>query len=205
MEVGGRQDELASLALLVSLLVVVDEGAASRDFYGQSGDGFEGFKLGEPNVLLDDTLLLIEPTAAAAYEAAQKQREPVPADPGEADGQRAAGGGDAGAAAAGEGGTAGAPAGGRGGLQPAGGSPPGTQPAKPRMFFGSVGVSATTAKMNLVAIAEEVIAVLAADPNATVKVTVEITAEFSAGASDQTRRAVSENATALGFKSKSWE
>jgi predicted AAA+ superfamily ATPase len=31
------------------------------------------------------------------------------------------------------------------------------------------------------------------------------TVEFPSGASEQTRRAVSENAGALGFKSKSWE
>jgi hypothetical protein len=84
-------------------------------------------------------------------------------------------------------------------MQPAAAGPRATA------FFGAVDVSATTAKMKLVSIAEEIIAVLAADPNATVKVTVEISAEFPAGASDSTRRAVSENATALGFKSKSWE
>jgi uncharacterized protein len=66
-------------------------------------------------------------------------------------------------------------------------------------------VNATTAKMKLVSIAEEIIAVLTADPNATVQVTLEISAEFPSGASDQTRRTVSENSTALGFKSKSWE
>ncbi len=71
--------------------------------------------------------------------------------------------------------------------------------------FGSVDVSATTTKMKLVSIAEEIIAVLAADPNATVKVTVEISADFPEGASDQTKRAVSENAGALGFKGNSWE
>ena len=79
------------------------------------------------------------------------------------------------------------------------------QTAKAKAFFGSVEVNATTAKMKLVDIADEIINVLAADPNATVKVTVEITAEFPDGASDQTKRAVSENAAALGFKNRSWE
>src|SRR6202011_4859053 len=50
------------------------KGAATRDFfgtaYGQTGDTFEGFKLGDANVQLDDTLLLIEPEAAKAYETA---------------------------------------------------------------------------------------------------------------------------------------
>jgi hypothetical protein len=59
--------------------------------------------------------------------------------------------------------------------------------------------------MKLVDIADEVIALLAADPNATVKVTLEVSAEFPAGASDQTKRAVSENATSLGFKNRRWE
>ena len=76
---------------------------------------------------------------------------------------------------------------------------------KARSFFGSVDVSATTAKMKLVSIAEEIIAPLAADPNAVVKITVEIVAEFPSGASDQTKRAVSENATSLGFANKRWE
>jgi len=40
---------------------------------------------------------------------------------------------------------------------------------------------------------------------ADLKVTVEISAEFPNGATDQTKRAVTENAGALGFKSKSWE
>jgi hypothetical protein len=39
----------------------------------------------------------------------------------------------------------------------------------------------------------------------TVKVTVEIAADFPDGASDQIKRAVSENATHLGFKNKMWE
>jgi uncharacterized protein len=59
--------------------------------------------------------------------------------------------------------------------------------------------------VRLVTIAEEIIAVLSSDPNATVKVTVEIAADFPDGASDQIQRAVSENASLLGFKSKTWE
>ena len=54
-------------------------------------------------------------------------------------------------------------------------------------------------------IAEEIIAVLSSDPNASVKVTIEISAEFPGGASDQVKRAVSENATSLGLKNKTWE
>jgi hypothetical protein len=52
---------------------------------------------------------------------------------------------------------------------------------------------------------QDLIAILASDPNATVKVTLEVSTEFPAGAPEQVRRAVSENAAALGFKSKTWE
>ena len=58
------------------LAQAIRSGAASRDFfgtaYGQSGNNFDGCQLGAGNVIFDDTLLLIEPTAAAAYEAAHE-------------------------------------------------------------------------------------------------------------------------------------
>jgi hypothetical protein len=53
---------------------------------------------------------------------------------------------------------------------------------KPQSFHGNVAVNAATAKMRLVQIAEEIIAVLVADPNAEVKVSVEIHATFPNGA-----------------------
>jgi hypothetical protein len=59
--------------------------------------------------------------------------------------------------------------------------------------------------MHLVQVAEEIIALLAGDPNASLNITLEINADFPSGASDQIKRAVSENATALGFKTKVWE
>ena len=59
--------------------------------------------------------------------------------------------------------------------------------------------------MRLVEVADEIISILAGDPNASLNITLEINAEFPSGASDQIKRAVSENATSLGFKTKSWE
>ena len=178
----------------------VVKGASSRDFfgtaYGQRGDVFEGFKLGDGNVQVDDTLLLIEPSAAAEYEAARKKSVPPPksnrsaSQGGQAGGAKVEGGGGV-AQMTGQSATAGATG--------------AAVAVRSRSFFGAVDVSATTAKMKLVSIAEEVIALLAADPNAQVTVTVEISAEFPDGAAEQTKRAVSENATALGFKSKTWE
>ena len=168
------------------------KGAGSRDFfataYGQHEGKFDGFKFGDANVQLDDTLLLIEPNAAKAYEAAIPPvipPNPVPPGPGPLP--------------PGPGPTPPGPV-------PPGLTPPGPAPTpKPRAFHGNVAINATTAKMRLVQVAEEIIAVLAADPNAEVKVTLEIQVGFPSGASDQTKRAVTENAKTLGFKNADWE
>ena len=61
------------------------------------------------------------------------------------------------------------------------------------------------AKMKLVQVAEEIIALLAVDPNAEVKVSLEIQATFPNGVQDQTKRAVSENARTLGFNHPEWD
>ena len=47
-------------------------------------------------------------------------------------------------------------------------------------------------------------AILANDPTATVRVSLEIQAEFQDGATDTTRRAVSENAKQLQMKRAEW-
>ena len=142
------------------------KGAGSRDFfgtaYGHHEGKFDGFKLGDANAQLDNTLLLIESGAAKDYEAAHPP------------------------------------------VAPPGPTPPGPTP-KPHAFHGNVANSASTAKMRMVEVAEEIIAVLAADPNAEVKIAVEIQVNFPSGASDQTKRAVTENARTLNFKNADWE
>ncbi len=170
------------------LAQAIVKGSGTRDFfgtaYGEHDGKFEGFKLGDSNVQFDDTLLLIEPTAAKAYEAAH----PLAVTPGPL---------------------------------PTGSTPPGpvpprttpsdsiqpgpTPPTKTKSFHGSADVSPATAKMRLVQIAEEIVAILAADPTAEVKVRIEIQASFPNGAPDQIKRAVSENAKTLGFKAPDWE
>lgn len=159
----------------------INKGAGTRDFfgtaYGLKEGKFEGFKLGDSNVQFDDTLLLIEPGAAAAYEAANRPVTVIP---------------------------------------PVTPVPvpivtttttttttSSTAP-KAKSFHGSAEVSAAAAKMRLVQIADEVIAALAADPNAEIKVRIEISANFANGAQDQTKRAVSENAKTLGFGTAEW-
>ena len=178
------------------------KGAGTRDFfgtaYGEHEGKFDGFKFGDSNVQFDDTLLLIEPEAAKAYEVANPtgvgpggvsypNSKPEPATDGSINDK-----------------TGTAP------VLPAptssGPTPPGSPPVpKAKSFHGSAAVAPAAAKMRLVQIAEEIIAVLAADPNAEVKVRIEIEAAFPSGANDQTKRAVSENAKTLGFGTAEWE
>ncbi len=173
----------------------ITTGAGTRDFFGtacgQDGDTFEGFKFGDANVQLDDTLLLIEPEAAQRYEASLAKPEPAPLP-----------------TTSSEGGILSTPV--SGGISSGGMGTPGataqTQPRpQARLFFGSVRINASAAKAKLREISDEVISVLANDPNAELSVELVIRAEFPNGASDQTRRAVSENATSLGFKNNNWE
>ncbi|MFA7347051.1 MAG: ATP-binding protein [Desulfurivibrionaceae bacterium] len=179
------------------LAQAITKGAGSRDFfataYGESDGRFDGFAFGGGNVQLDDTLLLIETGAAKAYEEANR---PKPVEP-----------------VIVPGGLTTAEPGATQPFQP-GSTDPGTiippvpvppmQP-KAKSFHGMAEIPAATAKMRLVQVADEIIAVLAADPNAKIKVRIEIEADFSSGASDQVKRAVSENARLLGLKNAEWE
>jgi hypothetical protein len=191
-----------------SLTQAIRTGAASADFfgtaYGQEGDKYTGFHVGEANVQFDDTLLLIDPAAASEYAAALKRAKEAEEAAKKAAEDAATGGSTSGGST-----TTGTPGPTTGGTATGGGTGPvgpgPTPPSKPKSFHGSIQIKPSTAKMHLVQVAEEIIALLAGDPNASLNITLEINAEFPSGASDQTKRAVSENATALGFKTKSWE
>ena len=180
-----------------SLAQAIRTGAASKDFFGtalgQSGETFEGFRFGDGNVQFDDTLLLIEPEAAKQYEASIKSpmsgAEPVV-------------------------GTGGTTTGGTSGPahrradrypRPAPARRHRTARQRPSRSTAPSRSTPSSAKMRLVDVADEIISILAGDPNASLNITLEINAEFPSGASDQIKRAVSENATSLGFKTKSWE
>ncbi|MFC1762348.1 ATP-binding protein [Planctomycetota bacterium] len=64
----------------------ITKGAASKDFfgtaYGQAGEKYEGFKFDDDNIQLDDTLLLVEPEAAAVYADNQAKPSGVVREPG---------------------------------------------------------------------------------------------------------------------------
>jgi hypothetical protein len=152
---------------------------------------YDGFQLGGDSVQLGDTLLLIEPEAAGLYKASQ--RKPATTSP-----EGAGGSGEAETPASGTGA-------GAGGVD-RGKTPVGVSGApRSRSFHATVDVAPATAKMRLVQIADEIVAVLGSDPNASVKVVVEISADFPDGAKDGVKRAVSENARSLGLKSADWE
>jgi predicted AAA+ superfamily ATPase len=192
-----------------SLTQAIRTGAASADFfgtaYGQEGDKYTGFHVGEGNVQFDDTLLLIEPSAAIEYQTnLKKAEEAKKAGSTETTGGTSTGGGTTGGAS-GTGSTTGGEAGTgtSGGTGTTGGGT--TTASKPKTFHGSIQIKPSAAKMHLVQVAEEIISLLAGDPNAALNITLEINADFPNGASDQMKRAVTENATSLGFKTKIWD
>jgi hypothetical protein len=206
-----------------SLIQAIRTGAASLDFfgiaYGQYGDHYVGFHFGDGTAQFDDTLLLIEPAAAGAYSAKLKSAEAAERAAFEAasiPGASASsvtrpwtvGGGlppsiSPEATGSGQGSVAGVPGQVMGPV--AGSAPKPSSGLVPTAFHGSIQIKLSAAKMHLVQVAEEIINLLASDPNATLNITLEINAEFPRGASDQIRRATLENATSLGFKTKDWE
>ena len=197
------------------------QGAGDKEFFGtalgEDGDRYLGFKLGSSSVQLDDTLLLIEPTAAEAY--AEKLRQEEEAKKKEQEGKTETegtgtdtgtdtGNGGSGSDTGNGSGTGSGDDGDGSGGTGAGGTDTGgvvTPPKLKTRFFGAVEVNASTAKMKLVTVADEIITLLASHPSGSVRVTLEITADFPGGAPAHIERGVSENANVLGFKSKDWE
>lgn len=143
--------------------------------YGQE-DGF-ALRTGNCNAIkMDETLLLIEPEAAKAYTISQSAQTIEEEKTTFVNT-----------------------------CQQAENKPKHPLPSQARAFIGTAEVNPATAKMKLVQIAEEIINVLATDPDANIKISMEISADFPKGVSEAIKRAVSENASILGFKNKEWE
>jgi predicted AAA+ superfamily ATPase len=180
------------------LAQAIHTGAKTKDFfgtaYGQSDGKFDGFALGNGNVVFDDTLLLIEPEAARAYDEVNR---PPPTGNGSSPTMTAGTGSGPIYPSPGD-----TPV---GGIAEPGAKPPTPGVARHKSFFGAVEIPPATAKMRLVQIADEIVSVLASDPNASIRLTVEISADFPSGAGDAVKRAVSENARSLGLKTADWE
>jgi hypothetical protein len=170
------------------------KGAASTDFfgtaYGQHDSKFDGFKIGDPNVQLDDTLLLIQPEVAIQYQKALLDvSEPTVGNSTSASVL---------SSNATKTGTVAEPIADRALAVTV------TTQRKAMAFHSSVEVHAATAKVRMVQLADEIISILASDPQANLRITLEINADFPAGVSDQIKRAVSENSKSLGFEAI-WE
>jgi predicted AAA+ superfamily ATPase len=177
-------------------------GAASRDFfgmaYGRDGDRFVGFQLGKPtSPILDDSLLLIEPQAAAAFDSvlqaeasARDGQTPYPPAAGPVALSRGIGTGAVTAASPGP-----------------GEALPAASVTKKRIFFGTVELDAVRAKLQFSDVADEVLLLFAQRPDVKLKVTVEVEAETSAAAGfdESLQRAVRENCNHLKFKNASFE
>jgi hypothetical protein len=186
---------LPRLKNLDVLAKAILDGAGSRDFFGtasgQTDGKYDGFRLGDKDIQIHDTLLLIEPSAAKLYQngLAAETKPDTTSGTGDPDQRQGIGTGT------------GAPGG--------TGSGPGkrgtSDAAVSKSFHGTVVVAPATAKMRFVQIADEMVSLLASDPKASVKVFVEISAEFPDGATETVKRAVSENANSLGLKSADWE
>ena len=165
----------------------VCEGTDNRDFFGLSQgkreDKYLGFTFGQPAMVHLESNLLIEPTAAAEYEAAARAAEEASRKIEQPDKQNAT-------------------------VLPTAGSPRPTVPASKsvnRLFYGAVDLDPLMAKKQFADIVDEVVQQFTTRPNDRVRIVVEIQAESSAGFDDGVQRAVRENCSALKFKSSGFE
>lgn len=194
-----------------TLRAAVNAGVASRDFfgvsYGREDDRFQGFHFSEnTTVILDDSLLLIEPKVAAefaaklAQEGAERQaaiaaREAGAAGSGGSAGSGSGhGGGDGstGSGSASEASTTGS----GGGAAP---SPKLPASAKKTTFFGTLDLNPNQAKVQFSDVADEVLMLLNRS-GVKLRISVEIEAELPAGFDDGVQRSVRENCSQLKFK-----
>lgn len=173
----------------------ISKGAVSKDFFGiaegQTDDRFDGFQFGAPIGMIGESVLLIEPSAAAEYAAklavgrATAETPAVSPTTSIVEPVRT-------------------PSGPISPVAPAIGDRLGTYRPVLKEFHASADVNASTAKVRFSVIADEIIKLLVQDPRTKVTVTVEVHAEFPQGAEEQLRRSVSENAKTLQFKSVEW-
>ena len=174
-------------------------GADGHDFFGfaqgKEGGRFLGFSFGRRTTpILDTSLLLIEPQAAAAYQAEElRTQDDVPAPP--------------------PGGSTRYPQGGTGTDTPANDpsghtTPPVTPPVAERLrkhFFGTIDLDPLLAKKDFAELIDEVVLNFTARPGVKVRISVEIEAESDSGFDDGVQRAVRENCGVLKFRNAEFD
>ena len=164
--------------------VTIEDGTASRDFFGvaqgKNDDGYLGFSYGQHTSLtLNADLLLIEPQFAAKVEISDAETAPQP---------------------------------GPGPVPPGGGSPrqPGgddvPEPClKKTRFYATTDIDPIQAKMRFATLIDEVVQHFTQSPNVNVEIAIEIKAQSAAGFDDQLQRTVKENCCVLKFKTAEFE
>jgi uncharacterized protein len=169
---------------------VLAEGAESRDFFGLAQGKRDGkylaFTLGQRTMVHLETNLLIEPSAAAAYEAEIKKEQ-------EAAKETAT---DA---------SPGAPSQGAQAPQPPKPSSPTATKASAKRFYGTAPLNPLLAKKELADIVDEVVEQFTTRVGTDVQITVEIQARSPAGFDENLQRSVKENCRALKFTSFEFE
>jgi predicted AAA+ superfamily ATPase len=179
-------------------------GAESRDFFGFAQgkeDGrYVGFSYGKrTSLIMDSSLLLIEPVAAAAYmEALRAAEEASRAKAAEAGGGAAtttvAGGGS--------GDTPRVEDSGKGRYPAVTGT---SSQALKKQFYGSIELDSFLAKKQFADLVDEVVQQFTMRPGVKVKIAIEIQAESTTGFDDGLQRAVKENCNVLKFKNAEFE
>lgn len=174
----------------------VSAGASSRDFFGfaygkEDGGKYTGFSFGKAAPpILDGSLLLIEPSVAAAYEKTVLVKPETPKAP-DAPGKPENGGGAPDFKEH------------QKPLQPGGGPPA----IRMRRFYGSIDLDAILAKKQFADLVDEVVIPFTAKPGVKVRIAIEIQAETEGdgGFDDSLQRTVKENCNVLRFKNAEFE
>lgn len=177
-------------------------GAESRDFFGFAQgkeDGrYVGFSYGERySPILDASLLLIEPEAAAAYMEALRAAEEASRTK-----DAEAGGGAATTTVPAGGGTPRVEDSAKGGYASGGAT---ARQAVKKQFYGSVELDPVLAKRQFAELVDEVVQQFTVRPGVKVKIAIEIQAESADGFDDGLQRAVKENCNVLKFKNAEFE
>lgn len=181
--------------------LAIEAGSASREFFGLAqgkADGqYQGFTFGSSTgIFMDNSLLLVEPVAAAEYEARKQAEYVIPPETGRGSLGREV------------------PPGGGGTITDGGGYVPPVTPGQPvpppvsrakKHFYGSIELDPVRAKLQFNNLVDEVIGNFTAKPGVRVKIAIELEAEADANFDDSLQRTVKENCNVLKFKTAEFD
>jgi hypothetical protein len=177
-------------------------GAERHDFFGFAQGKEDGRYVGfsysrRTSLIMDSSLLLIEPSAAAAYAEALRAAEEASRSK-----TAEAGGGATTTTVPAGGGTTRAEDSAKGGYARGGAS---AGQAVKKQFYGSVELDPFLAKKQFADLVDEVVQQFTMRPGVKVKIAIEIQAESATGFDDGLQRAVKENCSVLKFKNSEFE